>query len=232
MEKVLRRANSIHFLSREQGEGFALIFPGLKWDLFVNYLPYDTALGATHNDIFTLLFVGRLVEKKGVYQIMAAFDELYHMGRGPELALWFVGDGPALESLKELSKSYQGSDIRFFGHVEGEALNELYSRASVFLLPSYREGFPYVILEAMRAGLPIITTATGALPAVIKENENGFLITPKDSHALANSIVTLMDTIGLASNMSANNTAKFLRLFSAKAADDYYASLIDDSGGK
>jgi glycosyltransferase involved in cell wall biosynthesis len=68
----------------------------------------------------------------------------------------------------------------------------IYQKADLLILPSYEEGLPYVIIEAMASGLPIISTPVGGIPEVIKEGINGFLINPGDYEALANRIIQLV----------------------------------------
>ena len=190
--KLLRRTESRHFLSREQGKGFERTFQGLSWEEYGNFLPpADRPLERlpAGNKIF--LFVGRLVREKGIYEILAAFDKLVGATKRNDLAIWLVGEGPEMESLRRQAQLRPEGQVRLWGYAEGESLEDIYRQAWAFLLPSYAEGFPYVVLEAMRAGLPVITTPTGALPNIIEEGKNGFLIQPKDPGALADAMARL-----------------------------------------
>ena len=91
---------------------------------------------------------------------------------------------------------------KFVGHTRGEKLVRLYMESDIFVFPSYcREGFPYVILEAMAAGLPIITCPEGAIPEIIEDGINRFLVSPKRPHIIAEKIIQLLENKNLAKEM-------------------------------
>jgi glycosyltransferase involved in cell wall biosynthesis len=224
--KILGLAQSRHFLSDEQGRGFAAAFPGLAWERYHNFLPQEAPLPRRLGPDQILLFVGRLVREKGIYEILTAFDDLTGAAGRPDLKLWFVGDGPEMPLLRQHVQRRPPGSLKLWGYLEAEALEPVYGQVALLLLPSWREGFPYVILEAMRAGLPIIATPTGALPELIREGENGFLIQPGDTRTLAHRIALLLDDTELAHKIGLNNADKFSREFSRRAADAYYRGLL------
>ena len=77
------------------------------------------------------------------------------------------------------------------GWTKGEKLIEVYRLADIFVLPSYMEGLPNVILEAMASRLPIITTPVGNIPDIVKEGQTGIFVPPKDVIKLAQSLESL-----------------------------------------
>lgn len=83
----------------------------------------------------------------------------------------------------------------------------------MFVLPAYNEGFPVAIIEAMSAGLPIISTPVGGIPDVIEEGTNGFLVEPGDAEAIADRIVNLLNNRALNHNMGKQNAMKALANF-------------------
>lgn len=106
---------------------------------------------------YTVLFVGRLIPRKNVDDLLAAFRDV--LERLPSARLVIAGDGPDASGLRGLASSLAlGDAVRFTGHVPRENLPELYRGASVFVLPSEREGMPNAQLEAMASGLPVVTT--------------------------------------------------------------------------
>jgi glycosyltransferase involved in cell wall biosynthesis len=108
-----------------------------------------------------VLVVTRIFERKGVQHLLHALPK---HGFGWEICV--AGDGPYLPVLRELAARL-GSPVRFLGFVEGEALHELYETSRVFVFPSVQENFPMVLLEAMAAGLAVVTTdAAGCAPVV------------------------------------------------------------------
>jgi len=100
----------------------------------------------------------------------------------------------------------------------------------VFLLPSYFEGLPYTILEAMAHGLPVIATNVGAIPEVIEEGINGFLINPGDIDDLTKKIKTLITNKALIEEIGKNNRRKIADKYSMdKQVENYknlYTSLL------
>jgi glycosyltransferase involved in cell wall biosynthesis len=95
--------------------------------------------------------------------------------------------------------------LRVSPRLDGEDLVKAYHEADIFVLPSYGEGFPNTMLEAMAAGLPIISTPVGAIPEVIEEGRNGFIIEPGDRVALKNHILSLTEDTKSRRQISMNN---------------------------
>jgi glycosyltransferase involved in cell wall biosynthesis len=136
-----------------------------------------------------VLFVGHVKLTKGVYELAKALLDT------PELAdvdAEFVGDGEDRQALVDLVRKHGAEHrVRLVGWRTGEDLAAHYGGADVFVLPSHAEGFPNVLLEAMAAGLPVISTAVGGIPDVIKHGTNGLLVPVGDVGALATAIATL-----------------------------------------
>ncbi|MBW1923275.1 MAG: glycosyltransferase family 4 protein [Deltaproteobacteria bacterium] len=231
--KALERADVFHFLSREQGEGFQKVCGQRRWELFRNFSSSATLLDRNPPGVKAFLFVGRLVREKGIREVVAAIDHLSHMGLRVGgvggLEFWFAGGGPESAYLKEESLRRTPGTIRLFGHLRKKGLDEVYTKAIALLLPSRSEAFPYVIIEAMRAGLPIIACPTGAVSDLIKHNQNGFLVPVGDFVALAQAIGNLLEDEGLWTKMSNNNKEFFLRYLSMPVAEKYYEKLVTES---
>ncbi|MCK4499924.1 glycosyltransferase family 4 protein [Candidatus Babeliales bacterium] len=225
--KILQRCHSLHFLSREQGEGFAKVFPNLNWEQFSNYLPVDSTIQPKSLKKKIFLFVGRLVEEKGTREIVSSLDSLISSRGNEDFAFWFVGDGPEMRYLQSVAKKYPKDLYCLLGRLNQDALEDIYRQSFALLLPSYhREGFPYVVIEAMRAGLPIIATPTGVLPDIIHERKNGFLIPPLNHAVLTKAIEKLLDNPDLYAAIQRNNISYFQQHLSKAAAEKYYRSLV------
>lgn len=230
--RALDRADVFHFLSREQGEGFQKASGLEQWKLFRNFSSSATLLDRKSPRVNAFLFVGRLVREKGIREIIAAIDKLSHthLGAGGvgEAEFWFAGAGPESEYLRKESLRRPPGTIRLLGHLGKGRLDEVYAKATALLLPSYSEAFPYVIIEAMQAGLPVIACPTGAVSDLIKEGQNGFLVPAGDSVALAQAIGSLLENEGQWSKISKNNSEFFLRHLSRPAAEKYYEGLVSE----
>jgi len=224
---ILRRASSFHFLSREQGKGFSTVFPSAQWELFSNFLPETKLLTRNQAKVKAFLFIGRLVKEKGIYDIVTAIERLFNRGLCLDgVEFWFVGDGPELEMLQKKSCGFPAGTIRTLGVLRSNELDSVYRSAFALILPSYSEGFPYVVIEAMRAGLPVLCTATGALVDLVKPKENGFVVRVRDPEDLADAIWALVSDEALAKRIGQNNARYFLEKLSKKAAEEYYGGLL------
>jgi rhamnosyl/mannosyltransferase len=82
--------------------------------------------------------------------------------------------------------------VDFHGRLEGEALAESYRHATVFALPSVNEAFGMVIAEAMASGLPVVSVRVGGIPTLVDDGRNGLLVPPRDPHALAGALRTIL----------------------------------------
>jgi glycosyltransferase involved in cell wall biosynthesis len=156
-------------------------------DLDIKVIPNaaDTVRFTPGSDVdpYTVLFVGRLIPRKNVEHLLTAFREVLH--RIPSARLVIAGDGPEASNLEALARTLAlGNAVRFLGHVQREDLPELYNRASVFVLPSEREGMPNAQLEAMASGLPLVTTVASAELL----DRNGLAVTAGDIAEIAEAL--------------------------------------------
>jgi glycosyltransferase involved in cell wall biosynthesis len=134
---------------------------------------------------------------------MSAFEILLKT-RPPELTrLVIVGDGPERRALLAAAESAGIADrVIFAGHVED--VRPYYKMADVMALPSYTEGSPNVLLEAMAAGVPIVATAVGGVPEIVTDGESALLTPAGDAPGLAAGISALLDDRELARELTGN----------------------------
>jgi len=227
---ALGKVQVFHFLSSEQMEGFLRLFPGCHASIYANYATADDTWEKNCKDernCLKLLFVGRIVRKKGVYELLSAFETL--LAKNEKIQLTIAGDGPDLPELINRSKSFQPGLVHFPGFVKGQELETAYRDADLLIFPSYQEGFPYVAIEAMRAGLPIVSTSSGALDELVTDGVTGFKVPPKDSDALVITISRIINHRTLLEEMSHNCHAYFKARLSRSAAERYYSELIGDA---
>ena len=129
-----------------------------------------------------VLFVGWLDREKGVMEIL---DALVHSSLSQSISLELVGEGNALMDAKEFVEKNSLSEIvSFRGWLQAGDLDAAYRTADVFLLPSWMEGLPNAMVEAMAAGLVPVVSAVGNIPSVVTHGENGLLVQPKDSRSI------------------------------------------------
>jgi glycosyltransferase involved in cell wall biosynthesis len=147
-----------------------------------------------------IAFVGRLEAAKGVYDLLDALADL--RGR-PELRLICAGDGDMARVRSRAAELKLGARVKLAGWLGHEGRDRLLATASLFVLPSHAEGVPVSLLEAMAAGCPVIATAVGGIPDVVRHGVNGLLVTPGEPAALAGAIARLLDDRALAVRLGA-----------------------------
>lgn len=144
------------------------------------------------NRPFELLCVGRLTPAKGQQILLDACKQLAAAGR--DFRLVMVGTGPDEASLKAATTAHGLNErVLFTGALNQEDVRKRYAQADLFVLPSFAEGIPVVLMEAMASGLPCVTTRITGIPELIRDGEEGLLVTPSDSSELASTLARLMD---------------------------------------
>jgi colanic acid/amylovoran biosynthesis glycosyltransferase len=137
-----------------------------------------------------LLCVGRLVADKGQGILLEALAELRRDGH--DVRVTFAGDGPARGQLERRAERLGVADsVAFAGHVGTDRIRDFYAAADVFCLPSFAEGVPVVLMEAMASGLPVATTRIMGIPELVEGGVSGELVPPGRPDALAAAIARL-----------------------------------------
>lgn len=142
------------------------------------------------------VFLGKINKRKGIFDILIALANLEPEYRN-QVELVLAGTG-AIEEVENLAIELGiEKQIVFLGWVNQEQRDQLLAESDVMLLPSYNEGLPMAILEAMSWGIPIITTPVGGIPEVIENGKSGLLITPGDIPELTTAMTSLIENPGL-----------------------------------
>jgi glycosyltransferase involved in cell wall biosynthesis len=133
-----------------------------------------------------VLFAGKLAHFKGVDVLLEA-AKLYEDERPGEILTFIAGDGELVTSLKKQAADSNLKGVHFLGHLDISQLRALYSTADVSVVPSRREPFGLVAIEALACGCPVIATNQGGLPDIIID-EVGALVDVDDAFGLATAI--------------------------------------------
>lgn len=146
---------------------------------------YDTGkrVFAAADKPIRFAFLGLIHEKKGIFDLvsMLAENKAYFSGK----VIFHLGGIGKVDELRALIKKYGLEElVDFMGWVGEEGKAKLYRDVDAFFLPSYNEGLPIVILEAMSYGLPVIATNVGGIPEVMENGKNGFLFECGDQEAM------------------------------------------------
>jgi glycosyltransferase involved in cell wall biosynthesis len=152
---------------------------------------------------FLLLFVGRLVEKKGCSDLLHAMSLLPQSLRD-RTALWIVGDGDQRQRLEKTARDLGlGQAVRFWGTLSNQSLPDFYAAADLFVAPSIEaesgdtEGQGVVLLEAFAGRACVLTTRAGGIDTIVQNNVTGTLVPPNRPRDLAEAIETLLSDPGL-----------------------------------
>lgn len=143
-------------------------------------------------DCLHLLFLGLITESKGIFDLLDVIHDNMNELKGK--IMLHVGGNGKTEEFKKAIKDYGLDDyVTFEGWVSGKKKESILQQANVFILPSYTEGLPISILEAMSYKLPILSTPIGGIPEVVKDGVNGYLFSPGDKKSMYLCIKKIID---------------------------------------
>jgi glycosyltransferase involved in cell wall biosynthesis len=149
-----------------------------------------------------VLFVGRLYHRKGIDTLLRAVPPILKEFSNVKFVISGTGFKQKEESLRNLAKELDIEDhVKFLGYVPDEKLPLLYSASDIFVLPAIYENFPFAILEAQSTGLPVISTKVGGIPEFLVDNQNGYVIEPRDPTQLTQKVLALLQDPKLAKEM-------------------------------
>ncbi|PIV75441.1 MAG: colanic acid biosynthesis glycosyltransferase WcaL [Rhodobacteraceae bacterium CG17_big_fil_post_rev_8_21_14_2_50_65_11] len=162
-----------------------------------------------------LVFVGRLASVKGIAVLLEAFVDV--LAARPDLTLTLVGDGPERAALEaEAARLGVAGTVRFAGYQSQAEVADLLASHDALVLPSFAEGVPVVLMEALAAGLPVIATAVGGVGELVKDGETGCLIAPGDAAALCDAILRMFGDAAMRARMGAAGRARIEAGFTAR----------------
>jgi len=138
-----------------------------------------------------VLFLGKINQRKGVFDLLEALAKIPSDLR-QNTRLILAGSGEVEQARKVAQTLDIEKQVEFPGWVNENLRNHLLARANIFVLPSYNEGLPMALLEAMSWELPVITTPVGGIPEVITHQENGLLVSPGDIEQLTEALQSLL----------------------------------------
>jgi len=160
-----------------------------------------------------LVVVARLTEQKGHRYLLQALPAL--LAQWPRLTCLFVGEGPCHESLQQAAeRSGVRQACRFVGATE--VVTDFYAAADVVVLPSLSEGCPFVVLEALAMGKPVVATRVNGVPEIIEEGRTGLLVEPRDAAALEQAIARMLRQPEEAARMALAGQAAVAARFTAE----------------
>ena len=172
----------------------------------------------------TILNVARQYRRKGTRTLLAAMIEVENAFPGVQLRI--VGGGPELPALRRQARRLGLEEaVRFLGELPDDQVRRELLGADLFCLPSRQEGFGIVLLEAMAAGTPIVSTTAGAIPEVAPDGEVAQLVEPGDPGALAAALIDLLDDPERRRQMAAAGRRRVRRYAWSRVAGEFLEAL-------
>jgi glycosyltransferase involved in cell wall biosynthesis len=181
-------------------------------------------------DVFEILCVGRLTDAKGQHLLLDAIEKLDKQGRRVRLRL--VGGGPDEASLKARAREMRTPELVIFeGGVTQDHIRKLYRAADIFCIPSFAEGIPVVLMEAMAMEIPCVTTHITGIPELIRNGIDSMLVAPSDVDGLVDAIAKLMDDPDLRERIGKSGRLRVMEHYDLRRSVEVLGSIFRERIG-
>lgn len=175
----------------------------------------------------SLLFLSNMLIEKGVIVLLEACTLLKK--KGLSFNCQFVGGWGNIseESFNDLIREYKLSDVvRYHGPKYNQEKSVFYNNADIFILPTFNEAFPLVLLEAMQHGLAIVSTEEGGIPDIVIDGQTGFIVPKRDVKALVQKLECLIQNPELRKSMGAEGKRRFENSFTLEKFEENFTSIL------
>lgn len=225
VQPLLARVATLIVLSQKWKDALATVTPAIPVRIIGNPVEVSPQHDRTFEQkkVPIILFMGRLEQAKGIWDLLEACASLAQ--RGHNFQLVCAGPGNQEEAYSRAVRLQLDKHVVLPGWIEGATKHYWLSEATMLVLPSYYEGLPVSLLEAMAYRLPVIATAVGGIPDAIRSGVNGILIRPGDISALTEEILRLMGSSQLREQLG--NAA--LKTVCAHYSPSQVLSLLSDT---
>ena len=188
IKKIYNKCAKLIALSDEWKTQLSQVVPADHIVVLENYSVLQDG-ETVHSNRNIVLFMGAIEERKGCFDVPQIFKRV--SSEVPDCTLVMAGDGDdrIVKAVKESFGDSLNRNVFFPGWIRGDQRKQNLEESDLFLLPSYNEGMPMAILDAMGYGLPIISTNVGGISKLVHEGENGFLCKPGDIEEFAEKII-------------------------------------------
>lgn len=230
INKVINNVDVNIVLSEYQKKEMKAIFHESKFVVLYNTVA-EIVENCYNEKAADILFVGRLGKRKGVFDLIEAF-EMCMMSQDKRIGLNLCGDGALKEVKEKLEEKQILNRVKHIGWCSKWELEEAYKETLMYVLPSYNEGLPMALLEAMSHGIPCIASRIAAIPEVITDGENGLLVTPGNIIEIGRAIERLASDSQLRRKIGKKAQESIQKNFLAVNANEklkkIYNSIVDN----
>lgn len=225
---TLSMADAIAVLSTEESQAWSNLLPASHVVVVRNPVaapPVPPIRQQSRCDRPRVLFVGRLIPAKGCADLVAGF----RIVRGSiDCELRIVGDGPERASLAQSVHDFElDGSVQMTGNLAGAALEEEYAAAAALVLPSYDEGLPTVVLEAMVRGVAVVTTRLRGTADYFTDSRDVLFVPPRNPEAIAAALERLLNDDGLRSQLAESARETVAQFDRSSVVSDYESVLSD-----
>lgn len=175
-----------------------------------------------------LLFMGHIEQSKGAFDLIRAMPAI--VAAFPAARLRLCGDGDLMQARSLVRSLALGEHVDVLGWVDQRCREQLLRQATVFVLPSYFEGLPMSLLEAMSHALPVVATTVGGIPEAVTDGVEGLLVEPGDIGAISAAIKRILRHPGEGVRMGAAGRARTQVQFSTKRMISALEAVYDQVG--
>lgn len=227
IRRVMLRASSVILIDEATYTAVKKFVPEVRAVLIpncVNITDFPVRVAMTA-EVKTALFVGWVIPTKGIAELVEAWSILNPQGWRLEI----VGPGD-VNYQAELLRKFGPENLDFVGELSHSDAMIRMANCDLFVLPSYTEGFPNVVVEAMALGRPIVATEVGAIPEML-EGHAGVLVRPRDSQSLAEALGSVIGDEQLRVQLGKQAFAKAMRLYTIDVVFRSYMNIWRSASG-
>ena len=178
IKRVIKNSDALVVLSNEWKDYFSKEFNKEEIYVINNIIEFKNILTRKReNNFIQFIFLGRIGKGKGIFDVLEALKNIKN-DINTKFILRIGGDGE-VQKLKEYLSKYKLNDlVEYIGWISGDDKKKYLESSDIMIMPSYNEGLPISLLEAMSYTMPIISTSVGGIPQILKDNFNGKIVEP------------------------------------------------------
>lgn len=185
----------------------------------------------SENDKKYIMYAGRIDREKGLFDLAESAKSICI--QRPDISFIIAGNGRDLNKLRrKIKKIGLQNRFIFLGQIEKNQIIKLYQNATLFILPSYHEGLPTVLLEAMSCGLPVIATDVRGNRDLISNGKNGILVPPQDPKKMAETIITLLEDKKLMELLGKNARKTIIEKYTWNTVSNNFLKCYESLAGR
>ena len=224
IKKTFAKTEKVIVLSESWKEFFKTIVDENKIAVLYNSVNVPDKIDRNElNKVPTGLFLGRIGERKGAYDLIEAVKNIKN--EGIKIKILMAGDGEIQKAKDIIKKENIEDSIEILGWINNKQKEEYLKSSDFYILPSYDEGMPMSVLEAMSYSLPVITTDVGGIPEIVQMKKNGIIVKPGNNDEIKNAIKKIIENNEFRKKISENAYETIFEKFNFKHYEEFLDKL-------